>query len=188
MTKGFDYASLTIGERNEQTNVDKLTDESYNSLMNDYYKANIKRIKETQKLRHKRPKTKAGAMWSNIIQRVENKNGRAPAYANIKLKLTKDQFLGWVIPELEKWCKTNKIEDVSLDRINTTKHYELGNLQLVTKGENSLKRAFCKNIHSPEGKAWCGKCKNYLSVDNFHKCKTRFNGLNARCKRCQRRL
>lgn len=34
----------------------------------------------------------------------------------------------------------------------------------------------------PVGMGWCSTCKQYLSIDNFHKSKNRWNGLNSLCK------
>jgi len=54
--------------------------------------------------------------------------------------MTREEFLQWIIPELENWIKTyNTLDGVSVDRINNSGHYEISNLQLITKVENSCK-------------------------------------------------
>lgn len=125
-------------------------------------------------------------MWYGLLDRVENKRGDLPTYQNIKLYITKDEFLNWVIPKLENWKYplVGTKNSPTIDRINTSGHYELANLQLITKTENTLKRDCNKNVHAPEGKAWCGKCKEYLYKKHFQKNKRTFTGVNLICKFC----
>lgn len=147
----------------------------------------IKNKERNNLLRKEYKKTavgKAAVLWSSMYWRAENKadNPKSNNYENVKLLITRAEFITWVIPELEKWCNNDSIENVSLDRIDSTKHYELNNLQLVTKSENSRKSAQHKNVSAPDGYAWCGKCQDYLIVSFFHKNKIRFNGLEQVCK------
>ena len=44
-----------------------------------------------------------------------------------------------------------------------------------------------KPIVAPEGTAWCGTHKKFLSVDMFYKNKVRANGLGSECKECHDR-
>lgn len=140
--------------------------------------------KEQLKQRRATPKGKAITKWNAICDRAENRRGDLPTYQNVKLLITREEFMSWAIPQLEKWQKEHgSLSDATLDRI-TDGNYQLGNLQLITKGENTLKRKRNKNLSAPLGKAWCGDCKDYLPVDCFNKRKTSFNGLMSRCKKC----
>lgn len=122
---------------------------------------------------------KANVIWGNIKHRVKSN----PYYSDIEVCLTKQEFLSWIIPELEKWLKDNgTLKDVSIDRIDPTKHYEHGNLQLITFDENRRRARNHKNYHAPDGFAWCGKCKAYLTKENFYKNKATLNGLTYKCK------
>lgn len=128
---------------------------------------------------------KAARMWNGMQSRAENKAGIYPTYQNVKLLLSRKKFISWVIPELENWQKIHgSLKEVSLDRINNDGHYEDGNLQLLTKVENSLKRDRNKNLVAPEGKAWCGGCKAYLPKDEFRKNAKQENGVQWNCKKC----
>lgn len=69
--------------------------------------------------------------------------------------MTREEFLTWVIPELENWIKDKPIELVSIDRIDNNARYEISNLQLLTRGENTLKRERNKNVYAPVGMSWC---------------------------------
>jgi len=130
-------------------------------------------------------KRKATQMWQDIKSRVAGKTGRSFSYKNIELCMTRDEFINWVSPQLEKWKERyGNLTDVSLDRKDNSKNYELDNLQLLTKYENTIKRSNNKNVIAPEGKAWCCYCKIYLETDNFHKLKSSYNGLAKMCKSC----
>lgn len=127
------------------------------------------------------PKGKASQIWSALLQRVENKSGKSPAYTCVKLLMRRDEFLLWAVPELEKWIANKPIESVSLDRIREDGHYELSNIQFLTRIENILKQRRYKNVNAPEGKAWCSKCKDYLTLDKFAKDRYNHHGLTNIC-------
>jgi hypothetical protein len=42
-----------------------------------------------------------------------------------------------------------------------------------------------KQIACPTGKAWCGSCRDFLSVKKFGKNSSRVNGLCTECKECR---
>ena len=143
---------------------------------------NFENKKEYQKWWDLTPKGKARTMWRHLRNRASNKDGKNPTYANIELRMTRQEFVSWVIPELESWCQTLPIQEVSLDRISNDGHYEIGNLQLLTKSDNSRKTRKNKNVVAPVGQAWCSMCKKYLTVDNFYKDRRTMNGLRHICK------
>lgn len=37
----------------------------------------------------------------------------------------------------------------------------------------------------PDGTAWCGKCEEFKSIDEFRKSSDRWNGLQDRCRNCR---
>lgn len=146
-------------------------------------KNNKQRASEWNKRYRLTPRGKALGMWQGILRRIENKSGNHPTYAKTKLLCSKSEFLNWVIPALEDWqTRHTSLTNVSIDRIKEEKHYSVDNLQLLEKGENSRKKRDNKNVHAPDGLAWCGQCKIYLPMKNFFKCKTHYNGLSGRCK------
>lgn len=124
-------------------------------------------------------KGKANIIWGNMKHRVSND----PYYTDIKLLLTKDEFISWVIPELQKWVLEKDITEASIDRVDPKGHYAVGNLQLLTMDENRAKARHHKNFHAPEGCAWCNQCKQHLTISSFYKDKSRMNGLTSKCKK-----
>lgn len=146
-------------------------------------KQDKEKIRIREKFYRQTPKGKAVKMWCNMIGRVKTSstNNKNSCYIGVKILLTKEEFYEWVVPELKKWIETKLIEDASIDRIDSTKHYEVGNLQLLPVIDNSLKRDYNKNVNAPDGYAWCYKCKDYLITGKFYKSKHRPNGLAGIC-------
>ena len=130
-------------------------------------------------------KRKATQMWQDIKARLAGKTGRGFSYESIQLLMSREEFISWVTPELEKWeSEFGTLQNVSLDRIKNQSHYELTNIQLLTKYENSIKRTNNKNVTAPEGFAWCCYHKQYFYKGEFHKLKSSYNGLAKFCKSC----
>lgn len=139
-------------------------------------------MKEYNKTYYQTIKGKASRIWLHILERVE----KPPFYRNIKVKISKEEFMDWILPELTKWkIKYNSLQEVSIDRINNSGHYETGNLQLITRSENRLKQDRNKNLTSPKGFAWCGGHKSYLPLIKFGRnAKTRL-GVKTKCEECE---
>lgn len=126
------------------------------------------------------PDRRAKRTWNTLNARVL----RQSSYEGIKVKMSRDDFLQWAIPEYQAWQATHPNETPSLDRIDPTKHYELGNLRIIERGENARLASNHPNVHAPKGKSWCGACKAYLLPSSFWRNARAFNGLQSRCKAC----
>lgn len=121
-----------------------------------------------KKTYRKSARGRAFQAWTNLLKRAGNSDGRNPSYKNVKLLITKKQFIEWAIPAYETWLKKNPNRVPSIDRIKESGHYELGNLQIIEWGENSRKISKNKNVHATKNKAWCCECKKYLPKSEFH--------------------
>lgn len=129
------------------------------------------------------PTTRATQMWHDMSKRVKNQ----PEYAHVRVLMTQEEFTKWAVPKLAEWFANRPTERPSLDRKDAAKHYSLDNLQILELGENARQRRNAKNVHAPEGKAWCGCCKNYLDRSEFGQHRSMYNGLQKRCRRCRAR-
>lgn len=118
--------------------------------------------------------------WINMNSRVM----RQASYKNIKVLITRDEFLSWATPIFKNWDYSDSSAP-SIDRIDGFGNYELGNMQVIPLSENRKKHRTDKIHSSPVGKSWCHRCKDYLSLSNFWACKSNSNGLQKRCKSCQ---
>lgn len=59
--------------------------------------------------------------------------------------------------------------------------------QSPEKNRNMLSNKRTHNVNAPEGMAWCAGHKNYISIEEFHKCRTRPPlGVQPYCKECCR--
>ncbi len=117
------------------------------------------------------PRYFAGVAWANLNRRVRT----AKAYAHVEVRMEREEFVAWYVSALFPGC--------SVDRIDNQGHYELTNLQMLTRSQNSAKQG--KNFLAPEGKHWCSVCKRFLSYKRFHKSKNGYHGLHDRCKKCR---
>lgn len=79
------------------------------------------------------PGRRAKRTWNTIHARVRLQS----AYQGIEIRMTREAFLKWAIPEYTKWMTSNQGITPSLDRINAAKHYELGNLRIISRSENA---------------------------------------------------
>jgi hypothetical protein len=139
---------------------------------------------------HTDPRKRALAIWHALLQRIRNANGKNPTYADTELRMTKDEFLAWAVPEYTRWLTEHPDKRPSVDRVRSDGHYELGNLRLLEWGENARQSRKNHNVHAPEGAAWCSRCKQYLQRTAFHKASHQPHGLSHTCATCtaQRRL
>lgn len=89
-----------------------------------------------------RPKGWAKRAWRALCARAGNHDGRHPAYTHVEVRMSKDEFLGWAIPRYEKWLLEHEVTEApTIDRIESRGHYELKNIQLLSRSDNSAKAA-----------------------------------------------
>lgn len=126
---------------------------------------------------------KAKTLWDGLSRRANNRIGTRPTYTDVDVRLTRQEFMSWAIPELEKWIITHSLHSATVDRKDTRGHYELSNIQILSKSDNSRKLERNKNVVAPDGYAWCGGCKSYLTINNFyHNSNNTHTGTSFHCK------
>lgn len=130
------------------------------------------------------PIGRANAMWQGIQRRSHNNDGMHPTYRDVDIRMTKEEFLLWAVPALREWYAHSPQSTPTLDRIDSSGHYEISNLRLLTAKENTHYRGSNKNVYAPKGMAWCSVCKTYLPKINFYSDSRKMNGLQTRCKNC----
>lgn len=144
----------------------------------------LQRNKVLKEQRRRNPFWEARWAWGRIKGRAGNLYGNNPQYATVEVRMTRDEFLAWAIPAYTEWYRTHPAENPSIDRIESDKHYESGNLQLLTLSENSLKTKRLKNVYAPPGQAWCTIHKAYLPKDQFYKSDRQRYGVTTECREC----
>jgi hypothetical protein len=120
-----------------------------------------KHYNQYRRERGKTPIGKAAKAWENITQRAENHNGVSPEYANVKLLMTRSEFMTWAVPQYEEFMKHNPDVMPSIDRIDSSDHYRMGNLRVVSisdnaKGSSPVKLMQLLSRESDESE-WAGK-------------------------------
>lgn len=127
------------------------------------------------------PHRKANNTWHTINARVR----RQQSYEHVTVNMTQDAFLGWAVPAYSLWMALHPQQTPSLDRVDPDGNYELGNLQILERGENSRRARNHPNVYAPTGTAWCQRCATYLPKSSFWSNAGQYNKLQARCKTCQ---
>lgn len=74
---------------------------------------------------------RASQMWSNIKQRSSNSNQRNPSYANVRLLMTKEEFINWAVPAIETFIYQYPTDTPSIDRIDADGNYSVNNIRII---------------------------------------------------------
>lgn len=114
----------------------------------------------------KTPRGRGTTLWHAMNQRVNSDDPRNACYKDVEVRMTKMEFLAWIEPLLEAWFRERPDETPSVDHIESNRHYEIGNVQLISLSENTAK---VPNINdaAPGGTRWCPDCKQFLPIKMF---------------------
>lgn len=150
------------------------------------------RKKSLRQMRAKTPLGAAKVAWlcmNSRINAARRGEKHYAAYVGIEIRLTRDEFLAWAGEEYAKWMAAHPGEPPSLDRIDSRGHYEIGNLQVISRAENSRKSR--SNRHLAEGieagKKRCGRCQVIKDFSEFRRHAPRSRGsfgLFGWCRKC----
>jgi hypothetical protein len=138
----------------------------------------------------KTPRGAAACAWNRLTSRAGGKYNYGRCYAGVEVKMTRDEFIAWAVPAYAAWFRDHPGVTPSLDRIDGARHYEVGNLQLLTRLQNTLKNAKQKNLHAPPGHRWCSGCQGFKPEGEFYtapsavRLPTNPNGYLCYCKPC----
>lgn len=155
--------------------------------------------KENRRARYARfrqsPKGRATVAWHHIRARCDNSERGQRCYAHVEVRFTRAEFMAWAVPAFAAWLADNPVptgdrkNGPSVDRIETWGHYEIGNLRIVSGGENR-KRAVRKyapagkNAVAPEGAQWCSRCQQYKTFEEFPRDGQVASGRSYECRAC----
>lgn len=134
------------------------------------------------------PKGAAACAWNRLTSRAGAKYNHRPCYGPVEVLLAREQFMAWAIPQYEAWFREHAGVTPSVDRIDSSGHYQLGNLRLITRSENCRRTRANRMLNAPTGHCWCSKCKRYLPVAMFTPARITSKsrtGYKSRCKPCR---
>lgn len=128
--------------------------------------------------------------WYRLCCRVRHKDRKQlRCYRGVEVRMTRAEFMAWAVPAYTAWMEAHPGQSPSLDRVDETGHYEVGNLQLLTIPENTAKTRKAVNHAAPPGTKFCGRCREYKPFADFRKApdgsKATF-GLFGWCAACSR--
>lgn len=131
------------------------------------------------------PEGAAAMAWHRLNGRVRSH----PAYANVEVRVTRDEFLAWAVPAYAAFFRDHPGVKPSVDRERNDGHYEIGNLKLIPHRENCAKHSGVVNAGLPDGHKRCGHCKEVRPFAEFRKVKPGSKGtfgLSGWCVYCYR--
>ena len=133
---------------------------------------------------HRTPLYRARSTYRDMMRRAENNNSKNPAYSKVKLLMTMEEFLEWSLPLYIKFIEENPESSPSVARRGDKGHYELGNIEIVSKEENRATQE-AKLLLKSDGTKLCSRCKeSKVAKGNFSINKGRPDGLCHWCKPC----
>ena len=59
-----------------------------------------------------------------------------PTYAEVELRMTMEEWLIWAVPQYERFAVEHPQERPNVSRSGDKGHYQLGNVQIVSVGQN----------------------------------------------------
>jgi len=120
---------------------------------------------------------RAKAAYCNMIARCENANGKNPAYANVKLRMTLDEFVAWSVPRYEAFIAEHPSASPVCARKGDKGDYEIGNIEIISFIENRRRQQPILLVRE-DGTKMCGGCRRIMdAVGNFGKNRSRRDDL-----------
>ena len=118
---------------------------------------------------------RAMARYYMIAHRVSNTNEKKnKKYCGIEVRVGKEEFIAWFMERDFPGC--------SVDRIDSSGHYELSNMQVIPLSHNIRKdKTFCR-----DGTSRCRSCGQTKQVSEFCIDRRLSTGITTLCKRCER--
>lgn len=135
---------------------------------------------------HRTPKYRAVAAWQNMNRRCLNRDGKNPAYAGVELRISKEEFVKWALPQYESILNSNPGAVPSVSRRGDIGHYEIGNIDIIPwrKHKTIAADERKKLIRPAEGRKICTKCRTEKDLVQFPKNRTIHDGYGYWCKLC----
>lgn len=130
--------------------------------------------RECSKKLRRTPPHLAAMKWTAMKWRVRSKS----QYAHVEIRITREEFIAWAVPLLKAWDW--RLGSPSVDRIDPKGHYELSNMQIISRNENSSKDK--KSRTAPAGTKWCPDCNEYRTFSEFYKDRSSAFGLESHCR------
>jgi hypothetical protein len=136
--------------------------------------------------RRKSKSINAAHVWRNMQIRV----AKDKRYVNkgIQVKITQEEFT--------LWYRENWFEGCLVDRIDNNGHYEISNLQLLSRTDHNHKARFDKlqsiGVVEPDGFRYCYSCGELKKYNEFYRRAYKVSdktplGLNESCMECCRK-
>lgn len=133
---------------------------------------------------HRTPLYRAKNAYCGMRRRALNACGNEPSYANVELRMTLDQWLGWAVPEYERFTAANPDASPNAARKGDLGHYEIGNIEIVSAAANRAALGAAKRLQ-PSGLKLCTRCEAVKPAADFSRKAAAADGLSYWCRSCK---
>ena len=115
---------------------------------------------------------RAASRYAMMVNRCRSETSKNACYAHVEVRIDRDTFVAWF--------RANDFPGARVDRIRKEEHYEVGNLQLLSLGDNIRK----DKIIGDDTRATCSRCRQTKDADQFARDKRRKRGFTTTCRTC----
>ena len=122
---------------------------------------------------------RARSAYRGMKVRCGNACGNYPAYENVKLNMTMQEWEQWSIPRYEEFIDQNPGVSPNAARKNDTGDYEIGNIDIISAEQN---RKDMKQ-HRPFSILVCPECAGEFQLDDRIIRSRRKTNINIYCSR-----
>lgn len=127
---------------------------------------------------------RAKAAYANMIARCLNANGNNPAYSDVELRMTKEEWLTWAVPQYEDFMIQFPNTTPNASRFNDDGHYEINNIHIIPQKDNRNEMKF--DCQAVDGIKICSRCGVDKPISKFNKKRSAADGLDYWCRTCKK--
>lgn len=98
-----------------------------------------------------------------MLRRCGNPDGLNPTYADVELRMTLEEWLEWSIPRYEEFIRSNPNISPSVSRFEDQGHYEINNLEIISRDANLKLAALRQTISYTD--LVCPGCKTDFKIE-----------------------
>lgn len=137
----------------------------YKKYQKEYAKSEIG--KNAQKKYKLKPKGRANYLWHCMMNRCQ----KHPGYEYVEIKMTKNDWMTWAIPELISFWNREPTGIPSVHRKNDVGNYELNNIEIIDKKDNMIKSSFVvKSLHLNKNAPVKEKIEDVIKIVKWSLC------------------
>lgn len=135
---------------------------------------------------HRTPRYRAVAAWQNMNRRCLNRDGKSKSYTDVELRISREEFVLWALPQYEKILAEDPSATPTVSRTVDVGHYEFGNIEIIPwrKHKTLESRLRMATIRPRPDQKFCTKCWTEKEYVHFAKHSGTADGHAYWCRQC----